>query len=61
MQQEHSHLGSGWRFPTAIDETGGIAVSSLEAKVEQSIRIILSTARGERAMNDATLAQCPGV
>jgi phage baseplate assembly protein W len=47
-------LGVGWRFPVqvATDEDGNqrIAVSKYVQSVEESIRIILGTARGERIM-----------
>jgi phage baseplate assembly protein W len=55
-------LGVGWNFPVRVDrrlpnETtapdrgrGGIALSRYEEDIEQAIRIILSTAKGERRM-----------
>jgi len=43
-------LGMGFRFPMEVDGRGGIAMSGQEADIEDSIRIILSTARGERHM-----------
>ena len=43
-------LGSGWKFPIEVDNRGGISVSRHEKKIEESIRIILSTAKGERVM-----------
>lgn len=46
-----SFLGKGWRFPVRVDPTSGkIALSAGEEDIRQSIWIILSTARGERAM-----------
>ena len=47
---EISFLGQGWRFPFGVDERGRIAVSRQDGDIEQSIRIILGTARGERVM-----------
>jgi phage baseplate assembly protein W len=51
---EQIFLGVGWRFPVqvAADEDGKerIAVSRYVQSVEDSIRIILGTARGERVM-----------
>jgi len=48
---EKDFLGTGWHFPVALDETaGGIAMVSREQDIEQSIIIILSTAKGERLM-----------
>lgn len=43
-------IGSGWMFPLCVDGRGGIALSSYEKEIEESIRIILNTARGERRM-----------
>src|SRR6266581_1511217 len=43
-------LGSGLEFPIRIGQRGGLAVARYEEKVKESIRIILSTAKGERAM-----------
>ncbi len=47
---EGDFLGSGWAFPFRIGPTGGIALSRHERDVEEAIRIILSTAKGERHM-----------
>jgi len=43
-------VGSGWGFPVSVDATGGIRLVSKETEIEQSIRLILSTAPGERPM-----------
>jgi phage baseplate assembly protein W len=44
-------LGRGWKFPVKVDQdTGNIAMSEHEQDIRESIWIILSTARGERAM-----------
>lgn len=49
-------LGSGWVFPLRADfanedsDNPQIALSSGEANIEESIRIILSTSQGERVM-----------
>ena len=43
-------LGTGWSFPLRIDGRGGIALSRHENDIEESIRLILSTAKGERKM-----------
>jgi len=55
-------LGVGWHFPVRIDRRlpgefappdrgrGGIALARYEEDIEQAIRIILSTAKGERRM-----------
>lgn len=43
-------LGTGWEFPVGTDHTGDVAVSSGEQDIEEAIRIILGTAKGERVM-----------
>jgi phage baseplate assembly protein W len=43
-------LGAGWAFPLKIDHRGGIALSRSEGGIEEGIRLILGTARGERRM-----------
>lgn len=43
-------LGRGWRFPVEPGADGWLAFSAEEAKIQESILIILGTARGERAM-----------
>lgn len=45
-----SFLGSGWTFPIAINDRGGVTLSSEVHKIRESIHIILSTAKGERVM-----------
>lgn len=45
---DRAHLGKGWRFPVAINLTGGLSSSSLEENVRESIFIVLGTAPGER-------------
>ena len=43
-------LGTGWSHPLRIDGRGGIAFSRHDVGIEESIRVILSTAKGERRM-----------
>lgn len=43
-------LGKGWTFPVAPDIRGAVSMSGYEKSVEESIRIILGTTPGERAM-----------
>lgn len=43
-------LGAGWKFPLQVNPTGGIARARYEQRVEESIYLILSTAKGERVM-----------
>lgn len=48
MANPRDFLGRGWRFPVAINRTGGIATSAQEENIRESIFIILGTAPGER-------------
>jgi phage baseplate assembly protein W len=43
-------LGRGWRFPLQVGTNGGIAWARYEQRIEESIVLVLSTARGERVM-----------
>ena len=43
-------IGSGWAFPLRTDTTGRIALVSREQEIEESMRLILGTAIGERPM-----------
>ena len=43
-------LGVGPAFPLRLDRAGNLAMTSLDDHVRQSIVLILSTDRGERAM-----------
>lgn len=46
-----SFLGTGWKFPIEVDSaTGRIRMSSYEENIEESVRIILGTRKGERVM-----------
>jgi len=47
MPQEF--LGIGWNFPVKIDDHR-VKLAKYEESIQQSIRIILETARGERVM-----------
>jgi phage baseplate assembly protein W len=47
---EDSFLGRGLSFPVSTDETGAITYAAGETDIDQSIRIILGTAPGERVM-----------
>lgn len=49
--QRKDFLGRGWSFPFTIQpDSGRIAMVAFEEDIKQSIRIILSTAKGERVM-----------
>ena len=43
-------LGTGWKFPVQVTPSGKIALARNEQRIEESIYLILSTARGERVM-----------
>jgi phage baseplate assembly protein W len=43
-------LGIGWKFPLQVTPSGAVAQSRYEQRIEESIFLILSTARGERPM-----------
>lgn len=42
--------GSGLAFPLAVDPSGKLATATAEMKIEQSVWLILSTAKRERLM-----------
>ena len=44
------YLGIGWKFPLQVTPAGKIAQARYEQRVEESIYLILGTARGERPM-----------
>lgn len=43
-------IGAGWAFPLRIDSTGGFALVRHDREIEESIRLVLATAPGERPM-----------
>ena len=43
-------LGTGWKFPVKVNARGGLSFSKNDQDIEESIWIILSTAKGERVM-----------
>ena len=44
-------LGVGWKFPVIVDETTGrIKTSQYEEDIQEAIRIIIMTRKGERVM-----------
>lgn len=48
MATDREYLGKGWRFPVAINLTGGVSSSAYEENIRESIFVILGTAPGER-------------
>jgi phage baseplate assembly protein W len=47
---QREFLGAGWKFPLQITPGGKIAQARHEQRIEESIFLILSTAKGERVM-----------
>jgi phage baseplate assembly protein W len=43
-------IGKGWRFPIEPDASGGLGYVGGEQNIEQSLRILLQTDRGQRVM-----------
>lgn len=43
-------IGAGWAYPLAISASGSFALAHGTQKVEQAMRLILSTSPGERPM-----------
>jgi phage baseplate assembly protein W len=43
-------LGIGWKFPLQVTPAGRIAQARHEQRIEESVFLILSTAKGERVM-----------
>ena len=43
-------LGRGWEFPVRTDDRGNVELSAGVDDIEESIRLILDTAKGERVM-----------
>jgi phage baseplate assembly protein W len=48
--QGKAFLGVGWAFPPTASNNGDVADAAYETDIQQSIRIILGTAPGERVM-----------
>jgi len=43
-------IGAGWAFPLRADAAGSVALARGQRQIEQSIRLVLATAPGERPM-----------
>jgi uncharacterized protein len=50
MTMDIDFIGAGWSFPLAVDATGGVALVTDDREIQQSLRLILGTAPGERPM-----------
>jgi phage baseplate assembly protein W len=46
----HEFVGAGWAFPVRTDATGRIGLVTGVREIEESIRLVLATAPGERPM-----------
>ena len=53
MTDERDFIGSGWSFPVRINGRGGIELSRGGDDIAESVRLILSTPRGQRRMRPA--------
>ena len=49
-QKNRDYLGIGWKFPLQVTPGGKIAQAKYEQRIEESVYLILSTAKGERVM-----------
>ena len=52
-------LGRGWAFPIQPNGTGGLGYQDGDAHVEQSLKILLMTALGERVMRPGLGCKAP--
>ncbi|MEX2447029.1 MAG: GPW/gp25 family protein [Dehalococcoidia bacterium] len=50
MNDLSSIVGRGWTFPVRMNARGGIALTSGTEEIDAALRMILSTAQGERVM-----------
>jgi phage baseplate assembly protein W len=50
MERSQEIIGAGWAFPVRVNGAGGITLARGENDIEQAIRIILGTVKGERRM-----------
>lgn len=50
QDSQKAFLGVGWSFPPCTGTDGGTVVAQYEKDVEQAVRIIIGTDRGERVM-----------
>ncbi len=56
ISSDSQFLGTGWSFPPAFNksaQTMGVAMVSYEEDINESLRILLGTAPGERVMHPA--------
>ena len=58
---DNPFVGAGWRFPIMPDVTGRLSYVGGEDNVEQSLRIVLMTALGERVMRPDFGSRAPSL
>jgi Bacteriophage baseplate protein W len=51
--------GRGWRFPILPDEAGGLGWCEGQPNIEQSLKVLLLTALGERVMRPTFGTEAP--
>jgi len=50
IRDTREYLGVGWKFPLQVTPSGALAKARYEHRVEESVYLILATAKGERVM-----------
>jgi hypothetical protein len=50
MDATKDFLGNGWKFPPRLNARGQVELISHEQDIEEAVRIILGTMKGERPM-----------
>ena len=50
MEAKQPHIGSGWKFPPQLDARGRIELASGDRDIQEAIKIVLLTRKGERPM-----------
>jgi len=61
MDERRKQLGRGLAFPLRVDGGGRLVVTDGQAKVEESIRVILGTGLGERVMRSGFGSEVPSL
>ena len=50
LERNKDFIGTGWAFPVGVDARGRIALARREHDIEQAIKIIILTPKGQRPM-----------
>lgn len=53
IDDDTAFLGTGWGFPPEFSLRAGVRMASAHEDIDQSLRIVLATAPGERVMRPA--------